>query len=337
MNKEVNIIYSVPRGEYKVLVNCGTYNHSKYIKDALNGFALQQTNFPFICLVMDDASTDGEQEVIKEWMTQECNMSSAEFIDTTNSEVILVPHKTNSYCTFAFYLLKKNLYRTGQKALYINPWRDKCEYEAICEGDDYWIDSLKLQKQIDFLHNNPEYTMCFANAIEHYEDNRLNNDNLFSKIEDREYTGIEFYDNWIVPTASVVFKNSVLYSTIYKSSVANQNFVHGDIILFLSCAYQGKVRGFSDIMSVYRRHIGGLTFSKNITRSLILHNKDIPAYFGNQYKDVSQKRIVRFAINAFLSSRGKDLTSLKEALATNAIYSFRQIIKIVYYKLKNCR
>ena len=59
-----NINYPAPKQEYKVLVRCFTFNHSKYIEDTLNSFAMQQTNFPFVCLVIDDASTDGEQEVI---------------------------------------------------------------------------------------------------------------------------------------------------------------------------------------------------------------------------------------------------------------------------------
>lgn len=59
-----NINYPAPKQEYKVLVRCFIFNHSKYIEYTLNGFAMQQTNFPFVCLVIDDASTDGEQEVI---------------------------------------------------------------------------------------------------------------------------------------------------------------------------------------------------------------------------------------------------------------------------------
>lgn len=157
MNDTENLIYPAPKQEYKVLVRCYTYNHSKYIGDALNGFAMQQTNFPFVCLVMDDASTDGEQEVIKQWMGRECDMDRAETIDIPTSVVIIVPHKTNPSCTFAFYLLKQNLYRVkGEKKKHVDPWREKCEYEALCEGDDYWIDPLKLQKQVEIMNLTPD-------------------------------------------------------------------------------------------------------------------------------------------------------------------------------------
>lgn len=156
MNNTVNMAFPAPKQEYKVLVRCLTYNHSQYIEDALNGFAMQQTNFPFACLVMDDASTDGEQEVIRTWMEHECDMNRAETIDIATSVVIIVPHKINHSCTFAFYILKQNLYGTGKKDLYINPWKEKCEYEALCEGDDYWIDPLKLQKQVGIMESQPD-------------------------------------------------------------------------------------------------------------------------------------------------------------------------------------
>lgn len=165
MNNIGTINYPAPRQDYKVLVRCYTYNHSKYIEDALNGFAMQQTNFPFVCLVMDDASTDGEQEVIKAWMERECDMSKAETIEIPTSVVIIVPHKTNASCTFAFYLLKQNLYRVkGEKKKHIDPWREKCEYEAMCEGDDYWIDPLKLQIEKKYLDENQNISLVFTNV-----------------------------------------------------------------------------------------------------------------------------------------------------------------------------
>ena len=159
------INYPRPKQEYKVLVRCFTYNQKTYIEDALNGFAMQQTDFPFVCLVMDDASTDGEEKVIKAWMERECDMSRAETIDIPTSVVIIVPHKTNAFCTFAVYILKQNLYKAQEaKFRYVTPWREKCEYEAMCEGDDYWIDPLKLQKQVDFLDEHLDKTLVYTDC-----------------------------------------------------------------------------------------------------------------------------------------------------------------------------
>ena len=100
-----------------MLVRCFTYNQSKYIEDALNGFAMQQTNFPFVCLVMDDCSTDGEQEVIKAWMQRECDMEKSEVIEIPTSVVFIVPHKTNTSCSFAFYLFSFDTMRLRRQYL----------------------------------------------------------------------------------------------------------------------------------------------------------------------------------------------------------------------------
>lgn len=169
-----NINYPAPKQEYKVLVRCFTFNHSKYIEDALNGFAMQQTSSPFVCLVMDDASTDGEQEVIKAWMERECDMSRAETIDIPTSVVIIVPHKTNASCTFSFYLLKHNLYKAKEtKMRHVTPWREKCVYEAMCEGDDFWIDPLKLQKQVEIMESQPDVGLVHSSYNIVDSNNRL--------------------------------------------------------------------------------------------------------------------------------------------------------------------
>lgn len=145
---------------YHVFVRCNTFNQSVYIKDTLEGFVIQKTNFPYVCMVMDDCSTDGEQQLLIDWMTQECNMENATEFDMPDSRVIIVPHKKNESCTFAFYLLKRNTWKEREiKLAMYKPWRECCEYEALCEGDDYWTDPLKLQKQVDLLENHPEYIM----------------------------------------------------------------------------------------------------------------------------------------------------------------------------------
>ena len=85
----------IPNQDYKVLVRCFTFNQSQYIEDALNGFVMQKTDFPFVCLVMDDCSTDGEQDVIRAFLSRECDMTNAEYHDIELAEVVIVPHRTN--------------------------------------------------------------------------------------------------------------------------------------------------------------------------------------------------------------------------------------------------
>ena len=274
---------------YKVLIRCSTYNHSDYIKETLNGFVIQKTNFPFLCLIMDDASTDGEQLLIKKFIEDECDPNRTKIISNDDiAEVVMAHHRANPNCVLLAYLLKINLYGTGKKEPLIKPWQNQCKYIALCEGDDYWTAPYKLQKQVDFLESNPEYTMCFANAIEHWENDKSKEDKLFSNIEDRDYTGLEICKKWIVPTASTLFIKDIYESEIYQKAINNINFIYGDIILWLSCAHLGKIRGMSDVVSVYRRCNSGAVLSTHDNPIWLykeaLHVKTIYQVFGNKYK-----------------------------------------------------
>ena len=99
--------------KFQVAVRCMTYNHSKYITDTMNGFAMQQTNFPFVCMIVDDASTDGEQEVIKQYIDHhfDYNKDGISYNKQTEyAEIIFARHKTNKNCYFAVLFLKENLH-----------------------------------------------------------------------------------------------------------------------------------------------------------------------------------------------------------------------------------
>ena len=150
--------------DYLVLVRCYTYNHSKYIENALKGFVVQKTNFPYVCLIVDDASTDGAQDVIKSFLNSECEMGNAKFYDVDTAYIIEAQHRTNILCTMVVYLLKENLYKQPtKKTALITPWRNHCKYEAMCEGDDYWINPLKLQMQVDYMEQNPDCSLVYTN------------------------------------------------------------------------------------------------------------------------------------------------------------------------------
>lgn len=150
--------------KFKVCVKCFTFNQAKYIEDAMNGFTMQQTDFPFVCCIVDDASTDGEQDVIKKYMDMHFDYSpnSVSFEKETDyADVLYVQHKVNKNCYFAIILLKENHYSQNKtKVQYLKEWRNICEYEAICEGDDYWIESNKLQEQVNYMQNNIDYLLA---------------------------------------------------------------------------------------------------------------------------------------------------------------------------------
>ena len=123
-----------------VSIICSTYNHGLYISQCLDGFLMQKTNFPFEILIHDDASTDNTPDIIREY--------------EHNQPQVIRPiyQKENKYSK------KEDIFAKYQCS------RVRGKYIAICEGDDYWIDPLKLQKQIDFLENNPDYGMIYTTS-----------------------------------------------------------------------------------------------------------------------------------------------------------------------------
>ena len=257
----INILnYPTPTKDFKVLVRCFTYNQREYIQDTLNGFVIQQTVFPFVCLVIDDASNDGEQEVLKSWMDRECDMSKAEIIDIPTSQVIILPHKTNKFCAFAFYLLKQNLYDNREKKMeHVHPWRMRCTYEAICEGDDYWIDPLKLQKQVDVLESDSAISMVYT---------------AFSTVDQTGNTTLrKFHQNALLRSKSGLLLPDLLkgnfimnLTTCFRTEVLeNKLFDYTgpvyDYYYFLKASAMGKLQFIPDVTANYRANPNSLLFT----------------------------------------------------------------------------
>ena len=239
---------------FLVQVSCMTYNHVNYITDAMNGFAMQQTSFPFVCIIVDDASTDGEPDVIKKYLDD--NFDKKEIGLATEDETdeylrIYARHKENKNCYFCVLLLKYNHYSLRKpKMSNLTGFMKTIKYLAVCEGDDYWTDPMKLQKQVDFLEGHEEYSMCFHAAVVSVEG--VDGSKIGAKcenIESKEYTSTQLYENWLVPTASIVYKKDKVNQFKMKHP---EWLTRGDIGLVLKCSHTGKVFGMSDKMSVYR-------------------------------------------------------------------------------------
>ena len=238
---------------YKVLVKCITFNHAPYIVDCMNSFTMQKTDFPYICCIIDDASTDGEPDIIRKYIQENFNLEdeSVVRIEETNDYVFwLAQHKTNKNCYFAVYLLKYNHYNAKKKKeQYIEEWFKNSKYTALCEGDDYWIDSLKLQKQVDFMECHPNHSLCFCAHRNLYSSGkfrdvlRYDDNNEFCPMEDMILGGGSY-----MATNSMLFKNSM-----YESyEVWAKDSPIGDIPIMLTLAVNGHVGYISDVMCVYR-------------------------------------------------------------------------------------
>lgn len=161
--------------KYKVCVRCFTYNQSKYITQTMNGFVFQQTEFPFVCCIVDDASSDGEQGLIIDYLHLNFDMSDdlSYEKETDSATVIYARHRGNKNCFFAVVLLKENHWRKKSKMPYISEWRDNSKYEAVCEGDDFWCSSKKLQEGVLELDSDDEVGIVYTDFEYIDSDNRF--------------------------------------------------------------------------------------------------------------------------------------------------------------------
>lgn len=216
-------------------IRCIVFNHEPYLRKCLEGFVMQKTNFRFIAIVHDDASTDNSAAIIREF-------------EEKYPDIIKPIYEEENQWSKHDGSLKRilNEHTVGK-------------YVALCEGDDCWTDSNKLQKQVDFLEAHPDYSLCFHNAVVHWVDgsapDRLMMDGTYSE---REYKAETLYTDWFYATASLVFRRSVYDCKAYKQ-FQTKNMIIGDVPLMMSATTVGKIYGFTDIMSIYNRHNMGVS------------------------------------------------------------------------------
>ncbi len=237
-----------------VAINCLVYNHELYLRDCFEGFVMQQTNFPFVAIVHDDASTDKSADIIREY---------AEKYPDIFRPIYEIENQYSKGDGSLNRIMNAAIDATGAK------------YVAMCEGDDYWTDPKKLQKQVDFLETHPDYSMCFHGAIVKDEFN-CQEEYDCTHIEERDYEINELFTHWIVPTASIVHRNEVLNYPI----VHQEWMITGDVRLVAMCASTGKVRGMSDLMSVYRLNQGSMVHSEVYSKRKINNS---PEHFLSFY------------------------------------------------------
>lgn len=280
-------------GEYKVLVECITYNHAQFIEDTLCGFAMQQTSFPYICCVYDDASPDGEQEVLRQWVNDHCNPEDVKTYDHPLTIILMAPDKDNPNCIYAIHLQKVNTWGKPEKRVMMRHWKNQCEYVALCEGDDYWIDPLKLQKQVDFLEANPEYVITHTGfqylgtsktrkplTNTHTESNLEiinNNDNIVVQILD--------HNKYRIQTCTVLFRRSTFDIVANEYSSLCRRLKMGDTPLWLLLFSMGKIHFMPEETSKYRLVDGSASHSKSIKGMLEfgLSVSEMRLYFMKKY------------------------------------------------------
>ena len=224
-----------------VSVMCTAFNHEEYIRQALEGMVNQQTDFAYEILINDDKSSDGTAAIIREFEAK-------------------YPEKIR-----AFYQ-EKNLYSQGVDIYYAVFFPNaRGKYVAFCEGDDYWTDPTKLQRQVDFLEAHPEYSACVHNTVLHYCDAERPDVPL---IANRGEQDVEFED--ILPgmkhawhTSSLVAKTELLANPPDYYYVAC-DYGFGDYPYGIWLRQNGPVHYLDSCMSVYRLNSNAAAWSSGV-------------------------------------------------------------------------
>lgn len=215
-----------------VTIKCLVYNHEPYLRDCLEGFVMQQTNFPFVAIVHDDASTDNSAAIIREY-------------EEKYPDIIKPIYETeNQYSKQDGSLgriMNAAIEATGAK------------YIAMCEGDDYWIDPLKLQKQVDFMEANPEYGLCYTDYNRLEDATQTLTEAMFEK--QNQYRPISYEQHLLKPGYLAPM------TWLYRRDLTNllskaKIYTDGTYAYMLEFLYNSKVAYIPQVTAVYRSHAG---------------------------------------------------------------------------------
>ncbi len=241
-----------------VSIRCITYNHEPYIRQCLEGFVMQQTNFKFEAIVHDDASTDGTAAIV------------AEFAEKYPDIIKPIYQTENQWSK-----------RDGSLTRAINPHL-KGKYIAMCEGDDYWIDPLKLQKQVDFLEANPGYGLV-CSSFKVY-DQLSSTFTIRKDSEERDISYEELLNTNRIGTLTVVFLNNI-FDEYRLKNIRQKYWKMGDYPIWCYVANKMKIRKMKDITSVYRKLPESASHSrdKRKKQKFVLSVIDIFIYFLTNY------------------------------------------------------
>ncbi len=239
-----------------------TYNHEQYLEQALESILMQKRDFDLEIVIGDDLSTDNTRNLIRSYAERYPKIIKPILRDVNIG-------------------IAKN---------FADTWFNcKGKYIALLEGDDYWTDSKKLQKQINFLEANPEYTACYTKAK---EINELTNRVKITNEDDNDATGLKelLSGGWFMRTGSIVARNNLFdeFPDFFYRYGSTDFFLH------LLIAKNGPIKFIDEVTNVYRRHEGGITqdfqskqikFNKNKIELL----REVDLYFDKKFtSDISK-------------------------------------------------
>lgn len=324
--------------KYTVCTLCTTYNHVPYIEEALHGFCIQETSFPVVYVIIDDASIDGEPELLKKWasenlfLTEEGRAYNRSF---EYGQEIFARHKKYTNLFFTIILLRENHHSQKKtKRPYFKEWFEQSKYRATCEGDDYWTDSLKLQKQVDFLESNPQYSFCVHNFKKFIEKDKQFVDGYRYK-EDFSFGVKDYLKYW--PTQPLT--SLVRVSAIPSEEIQKKFKYYRDNHIFYLYLQNGLGYYMADVLGVYRVSNKGIWTSLNQVSQIEI---DLKCYlelyqYNKVDKDLKKKCINQYVLyfqtckenNVPVKKEVKDLMWRGGRFKANAIILYSRLRRLI--------
>lgn len=302
-------------GDPLVSIRCLVYNHEPYLRQCLDGFVMQKTTFPFEAIVHDDASTDGSAAIIREYAEK-------------YPDIIKPIYET------------ENQYHKGTIGKIIRAvMHPKSKYMATCEGDDYWTDPEKLQKQVDFLESHPDFSLTVHEYTEWDEEKKSFRPHRIKFLADTKEDLTLTLDDF----ATGVFFTKTLTSVYRRSSLMDSKLsqykAQFDMTLFYALMTQGKCRLFNRVMGCYRIQPNSVTSSKNISE--FRRNTNEALFSLCQVEQTEQSRefvfnyLKPFALSVILDRRWKTVKKyfkylgLKRAMLISIVEPLKIACQIV--------
>lgn len=272
-----------------------TYNHVKYIEQAIESVLMQQVSFPWELIIADDFSTDGTRDILLDYKKK--------------------------YPDFITLILQERNVGAGKNWLDLVNYPN-AEFIAYFEGDDYWTDPNKLQKQVDFLEKNPGYSTCF-----HYT-RALNENGVLDKYYGMHPGRWDFYIEDTFSETSLFHSSSIVYRrAAFKQPDWILKVASGDMAQFSILSSAGPLHCIPEVMSIYRKHGSGITETDEVRNNYHQSRMDLLNYLNafHGYKfDTKARKIISHHLHELETCKAKKQTAgfftrLKKKFLNNTI------------------
>ncbi|MDT0649091.1 glycosyltransferase [Autumnicola edwardsiae] len=300
--------------EVLLSVSIITYNQKAYIKKAIDSVLMQEVNFKYEIIIGDDCSSDGTQEILKEYQEKYPDII----------ELILHPKRYNDI--------------PGRTNNITNIYACRGKYIALLDGDDYWISKNKLQTQVDFLEKNQDYTLSFHNAFIHFDDNEAEpfyHNEEFSFLKEKEtLTHEDIAHEWFIQTSSMMFRNHLIkefpewFWEVYSADYAIQ----------LLISQHGKAKYFDELLSGRRMSNNSFSATNNTTIDQL--NKRLQEWkvYKREFKAVKSSETFNRRLSIRYYIKAMTLLKLqKPSFIGNLLYSIYLDKRIAMILMKNVK